>query len=68
MILCAAITAAGLSGLAAVSNSYTASSGVQVTEKPVGTYMLLAEKPVGTSMKPNEGFFIIGKIINRLKI
>ncbi|ADP32558.1 PhrK family phosphatase-inhibitory pheromone [Bacillus atrophaeus] len=48
LILCAAITAAVLSGLAAASNSYTASSGVQVTEKPVGTYMLLAEKPVGT--------------------
>lgn len=48
LILCAAITAAVLSGLAAASNSYAASSGVQVTEKPVGTYMLLAEKPVGT--------------------
>ncbi|WP_162101743.1 hypothetical protein [Bacillus sp. SKDU12] len=28
--------------------SYAGSIDTHVTEKPVGTYMLLAEKPVGT--------------------
>ncbi|MCO4849708.1 hypothetical protein [Bacillus vallismortis] len=42
VILCLAV----LGVLAAAS--YAGSIEAHVTEKPVGTYMLLAEKPVGT--------------------
>ncbi|MCY8284873.1 hypothetical protein MOB80_12760 [Bacillus inaquosorum] len=37
---------AALGALAAAS--YSGTMELHVTEKPVGTYMLLAEKPVGT--------------------
>nr|WP_180272898.1 hypothetical protein [Bacillus pumilus] len=42
LILCLAVLGA------IVAASYAGSMNAHVTEKPVGTYMLLAEKPVGT--------------------